>query len=286
MSDKVRETRAAARKGDTNAMIQIAEWHYIGAEGLEKSHIKSFEWLLKAAENGNAGAQNGVGGRYELGDGVAKDLHKAFDWYQKAFKGGDADACFNLALMLEDGEFLDHDPAMAARFYEEGAARGSIICQYRLGIKLLYGHGVRQDVPRAMEFLEFAGQGGYGGAYETLGNIYLSGEYVPRDPDKACEYYMRALAYFDSDLVVQTGNVPILYAVCLATGTGCTRDRKGAKEVIDRAAEAGNPIAEQVARDYIVRDPSIYDLFLHAMQGKPPTGAGWDISTILLSKFA
>lgn len=285
MSDIVREARAKARKGDTQAMIQLAEWYYFGSEHLEISHIKSFDWMLKAAEHGHAGAQNGVGCRYETGDGVGKDMEKAFEWYRKAVEGGDADACFNLALLYDAGAVTPENTATAAKLYEEGAARGSVISQYRLGHKYLYGSGVRQDVPRALELLEIAGASGYGSAFETLGVAYLDGMFLPRSPEKAHDYFSRSLAHFDSDLIVATGNTPLLFALCLLTGTGCTRDRKAANDVLNQAAEAGNAIAEQVARDHMVRDPLVYTLFLPGSLEKPPEG-GWDISTLMLSKFA
>ena len=285
MTDTVSEARAKARKGDTQAMMQLADWYYFGADGLDQSHIKSFEWLLKAAECGHAGAQNGIGARYELGDGVAKDPQKALEWYDKAIVGGDADACFNLGLVFEDGVLIAKDDEIAGKLYEEGAARGSVICQHRLGYKYLRGNGVRQDIPRALELLEFAGQSGYGSAYETLGMLNLEGELVPRNPERAYDYFSYALAHFDSDVMVATGNAPVLYALCLLTGMGCPKDRKGATEVLEKAAEAGNGVAEQVVRERIVRDPLIYTLFSPEYCEKRPVG-GWDISTLLLSKFA
>ena len=154
VTDTVTETRAKARKGDTQAMIQLADWYYFGTADLEKSHIKSFEWLLKAAESGHAGAQNGIGARYELGDGVAKDTQKALAWYDKAIVGGDADACFNLGLVFEDGLLIAKDDEISTRLYEEGASRGSVICQYRLGYRYLRGNGARQDIPRALETIQ------------------------------------------------------------------------------------------------------------------------------------
>ena len=41
-------------------------------------------WIRKAAEQGNADAQWGLGEKYENGEGVPQDYAQAFVWYRKA----------------------------------------------------------------------------------------------------------------------------------------------------------------------------------------------------------
>ena len=53
---------------------------------------EAFKWYRKAAEQGDAGAQYGLGWCYENGSGVDKDLSEAFKWYSKAAKQGHAGA--------------------------------------------------------------------------------------------------------------------------------------------------------------------------------------------------
>lgn len=285
MSDAVRDARANARKGDPVAMIMLAEWYHAGLEGLDKSQIKSFEWMLRAAEHGHFEAQNIVGGAYEMGDGVAKDSAKAIEWYEKAYGNGSPEACFNLGLIYEDGVLAPQDLPRSIQLYEEGVSRGSTLCQFRLGYKYLFGDSVNMDIARGMELLSFAGEGGYGSAYETLGTIHLGGMLVPRNPERAYDYFMRALTFYEVDARIATGNAPLLLALCLLTGTGCAKDRKGALEILEGAAEAGNVIAEQVVRTRMVRDPMVYMLFAEHTMEKPLT-MGWDVSTLMLSKFA
>ncbi|HYD17890.1 MAG TPA: tetratricopeptide repeat protein [Patescibacteria group bacterium] len=286
MSDAVRELRALARKGDTKAMIQLSDLYYHGAEGLDPSRMKSFEWLLKAAELGDAAAQNAVGIRFESGDGVSKDVYKGLDWYLKAFAAGSADACFNLGLMYELGDHVPQMEAHAVAFYEEGAQRGSAACQQSLAFKYLHGSGVRADPVRAMELFELAGQGGRGGAFETLGTLYLAGNIVPRNPEMAYDYFLRALTFFDTDLSVSSGDAPLLLALCMLTGTGCKIDRRTGTEVLKRAAEAGNLVAEEALRDRVVRDPLIHIWFSGAESFARNRKAEWDITNLLISKFA
>lgn len=286
MSDAVRDMRALARKGDTKAMIQLSDWYYQGAEGLDPSHIKSFEWLLKAAETGDGFAQNAVAIRYESGDGVNKDTGKAFDWYIKAFSAGSPEACFNLGLMYELGDLVEKNDVKAAAFYEEGAQRGSAVCQQSLAFKYLHGIGIHSDPQRAMELLELAGQGGCGSAIETLGTLYLAGDIVPRNPEMAYDCFLRALAHFDTDLAVSSGDTPLLVALCMLTGTGCKMDRKGGAEILRRAADAGNLVAAEALRDRVVRDPLIHIWFSGTDSFAKNRHAEWDITNMLISKFA
>ena len=64
--------------------------------GNEFYHSKDFEnavyWYRKAAEQGNATAQNNLGICYEDGEGVTKDISEAVKWYRKAAAQGYSDA--------------------------------------------------------------------------------------------------------------------------------------------------------------------------------------------------
>ncbi|MBR5681173.1 MAG: sel1 repeat family protein, partial [Clostridia bacterium] len=59
--------------------------------------------LQKAAEQGDAEAQNDLGHCYVIGDGVEKDEKEAVKWFRKAAEQGVAGAQFNLAQCYERG---------------------------------------------------------------------------------------------------------------------------------------------------------------------------------------
>ena len=60
--------------------------------------------LQKAANQGDAAAQNKLGVRYQYGWGMPKDLGKAAELYQKAADQGNAGAQTNLGRLYEDGQ--------------------------------------------------------------------------------------------------------------------------------------------------------------------------------------
>lgn len=53
---------------------------------------KAVSWYKKAAEQGNALAQNNLGDMYLAGRGVPKDETEAVTWYKKAAEQGNEDA--------------------------------------------------------------------------------------------------------------------------------------------------------------------------------------------------
>ena len=55
---------------------------------MEQDKSKAVEWYAKAAEQGDADAQDNLGSCYENGDGVSQDKRKAVEWYIKAAEQG------------------------------------------------------------------------------------------------------------------------------------------------------------------------------------------------------
>jgi hypothetical protein len=70
-------------------------------------------WYRKAAQQGNADAQNLLGHLYETGEGVPQDLAQAALWYRKAADQGNAPAQRSLAKVYEVGHGLPQNYAEA-----------------------------------------------------------------------------------------------------------------------------------------------------------------------------
>ncbi len=86
----------AARSGNAEAEELIGVMYALGL-GVEKDEVRAFEWYLRAAMKGHAGAQSGVGWYYEVGIGLpAPDLVRAYMWYVLSAIGGDPDAAISL----------------------------------------------------------------------------------------------------------------------------------------------------------------------------------------------
>jgi hypothetical protein len=86
----------AARSGNAEAEELIGVMYALGL-GVERDDARAFEWYLRSAMKGHAGAQSGVGWYYEVGRGLpAPDLVRAYMWYALSAIGGDPDAAISL----------------------------------------------------------------------------------------------------------------------------------------------------------------------------------------------
>ena len=72
-------------------------------------------WYRRAADLGNADAQNNLGNMYASGDGVRRDPREAFRWYMKAAEQGCAAAEINLGRMYETGDGVSVSFAKAVK---------------------------------------------------------------------------------------------------------------------------------------------------------------------------
>ena len=71
---------------------------------MKKIMVEAAKWYRKAAEQGNADAQNRLGVRYDRGEGVSKDVKEAAKWYAKSAAQGHPKAQCNLALDYKSGK--------------------------------------------------------------------------------------------------------------------------------------------------------------------------------------
>ena len=78
-----------------------------------------FDAVKKAAEQGDADAQNNLGVMYIRGEGVTQDSAEAGQWYRQAAEQGHARAQYNLGVMYIRGEGVTQDSAEAARWYRQ-----------------------------------------------------------------------------------------------------------------------------------------------------------------------
>ena len=74
-------------------------------------------WYRKAAEQGNATAQNNLGILYHEGQGVAKNDRVAADWLSKAANQGNASAQYNLSELYAHGEGRPRNMVIAYALY-------------------------------------------------------------------------------------------------------------------------------------------------------------------------
>jgi TPR repeat protein len=80
-------------------------------------------WYRKAAEQGNAAGEFGLGMQYASGEGLPKDMQRALEWVRRAAEQGNQSAVETLAMAYRSGGLgLQADTAEAARWAAKAAA--------------------------------------------------------------------------------------------------------------------------------------------------------------------
>ena len=102
-------------------------------------------------------AQHNVAIIYDTGGrGVPRDEVEAMRWYHRAAEQGNASAQNNLAVMYSAGRGTLQDVAEAARWWRSAAEQGHPGAQVNLGWSLATGRGVPQNFVEAYMWLNLA----------------------------------------------------------------------------------------------------------------------------------
>jgi len=123
------QTIASSPPAEVGPVI-FAEAHYaIGklywqGNGVAQSFRAAYEWLLKAAELGHAGAQARLGSMYTDGLAVRQDFAQALDWFGKAADGGNIDGLYNLGMFYYYGWGVERDLTQAVHYLGAAAELG------------------------------------------------------------------------------------------------------------------------------------------------------------------
>jgi serine/threonine protein kinase len=188
----------AAERGNADAQNELGHLYQFGL-GVEKDNAKALEWFRKSADQGFAGAQANLGWMYQYGLGVDKDNAQAFQLYQKgAAQGGNA-AETRLAFMYESGLGVEKDYAQALSLYRKAADQGNPRAETSLGIFYQNGWAVPQDYAQALQWTRKAADQNFPWAQHRMGMIYRNGWGVPKDPEQARSWFQKARANGQSE---------------------------------------------------------------------------------------
>lgn len=123
------------------------------------------------------------------------DLDGAVFYLKLCASAGDAPSCQKLGhICFLLGERYKANAAQAAGWYRLGSSCGDMDCLSRLAGCLLRGEGTDRDPKRAVSLLELLAERGCHQAAADLGRLYLSGEAVASDYEKAKLYLEQARA--------------------------------------------------------------------------------------------
>jgi TPR repeat protein len=140
-----------------------------------RDNPEAFKLMQRAAEEGSADAQGGLGYFYAQGIEVPKDEVKAADYFKKGAEGGSARSQLNYAAVLLAGQGVKKDPALALQWLEKAANAGMPEAQERLGLALYHGdliEGAAKNMERATKLLEMSANAGLPASQNAMGMIH------------------------------------------------------------------------------------------------------------------
>lgn len=219
----------AAQQGDADAQYKFAI-HFA------ENDNQKFEWLNKAAFQGNIPAQNQIGWMYERGLGTSQSYEKAFEWYSKAALQGFAVAQSNLGVLYEYGQGVPQSCEKAFEWYSKAALQGFSEAQKNLGNLYYNARGVPQSYEKAFEWFSRAALQGHAAAQNRIANMYSEGLGVPQSYEKALEWYSKAA---EQGLAAAQQKLGMMYE----NGLGIPQSNELAIEWYSKATEQENPEA-------------------------------------------
>ena len=158
---------ALAEAGDPRCQLELSNVYFDGDE--ETDYKASYEWALKAAEQGYAPAMSRIATFYSLGEiGIEPDYDTAMEWLKKAADSGDeeskndykkftsAEGIFDLALMCMNLFELKGKPGVdfIIDLCRRAAELGHAKAQYTVGVAYVNNSCKDADYEKGIEWLK------------------------------------------------------------------------------------------------------------------------------------
>lgn len=207
------------------------------AASAKKNYGEALQWYRKAADLGNADAQDRIGYLYEHGLGVSQDFTEAMTWYRKAAEQGQATAQNNIGTLYEKGLGVSKDYTQAVIWFRKSADQGNAFAQTSIGWLYQNGWGVNRDYDQAMVWYRKAADQGNAAAESNIAGLYFNGSGVPQDYAQALAWTRKAA---DRGFPVAESKLGLLYQ----KGLGVDQDYTQAMTWYRRAADKGNADAQ------------------------------------------
>ncbi len=162
--------------------------------GVNRDSVEAVQWYSKAAAKKHPMALGMMGYMHQQGLGGLKvDLTKAVEFYQQAADKGDPLGTCRLGFCYLNGTGLGKDPAKAFELMTQAAEKNLPLAMNELGSMYLMGIGCTQDEAQAKKYIEAAADKGEKTAmYQMARNCETGGMGLPKDPEKALDWYRKA----------------------------------------------------------------------------------------------
>ncbi|MEN7549190.1 tetratricopeptide repeat protein [Rapidithrix thailandica] len=233
-TDDLNVLKAKAKANDPAALYQLGKAYEEGK--VVKLNIKkALKYYKDASDLGYDSAYLALGNLYEQGQTGAQDYYQAYLNYKKAADQNNAEGKFHLARLYEQGKGINKNLNEAVRLYLEAlkqgylmakehldllpvdqyanknsaayafykAEKGNAADEYSLGVKYEKGQGVPKDLQKAFDFYKKAADKNNPKAQVALGRMYTQGIHVRQNVRQGVLYYLKAANQQEEDAITE-----------------------------------------------------------------------------------
>ncbi len=236
---------------------------YFKGEGVPQDYKIGSSKILEAANAGSVDAMLQVAYFCTYGMGSlffddyieGRDPILALEWFNKVAEAGDVENAAYAMIdvgydyLLGRNESVPENAVAAVMFFEKAEELGVYAANDTLGIFYIYGAIVERDPDKALELFVEAFQDGYeecGRNIEEYAYAYYAGTDADIDINFGTAFkYYEALTAFNNTRAMY--NLGLLYIY----GLGVSPDREKGIEWIQKAADMGDSVAEEMLSMYL-----------------------------------
>lgn len=189
--------RKAADNGNPEAQFSLAEILLDGKYSIERDTQNGVKWLEKAAKNDYDKAIYRLAVSYENGIDVKLDRKKAEEWLRKLAGKGYLDVLCDLAkLLINHNNKIDEGLTMMAIL----AKKGYVDAMYEMGLFAEREHKlVPESSSEPVKWYKKAAEKKHAPSMTRLGHLFEEGTLVPRDYEKAEQWYRKGMEAGDNE---------------------------------------------------------------------------------------
>lgn len=172
--------------------------------------------------------------------GRVLDVARRHDWanayYDAAIAGNYGAAMVNRGFNARIGRGQDRDTDLAFELYVRAANKGNLRGRTNLGNAFLLGEGVEKNPEEGVLWLRLAASMGWPHAINALGDAYLNGNGVDQNQNEAVELYRSAAGLGQTTAMANVG-------LAYLKGSGVAADPAVGLEWLERSRTLGNGFA-------------------------------------------
>lgn len=226
----IKTLQKISQQGSANAAYKLARLFEDGV-AVNQDYNTAWGYLQTAQELGYPAAQLRAARYYEFGLGTEVDLSKAESILQQLVAMGSVPAIYQLAAFKER---IAGEPTKESITLLDRAVLGNYVpAKLRMADLYLRGEGVPIDPERAIAIYQTYSSEGMGSATARLGDLFRDGEHRPLDYSRAYQFYQLAWQQ-DFD------RAELRMAKLTGLGLGVPQDINAAKIIYHRFALRGD----------------------------------------------